>query len=923
MALNSNEQGQISIFFSASLVVLVSIIAFVINVGLFVKAKINLQNATDAAAYAGAAVQARQLSKIAHLNWEMRNIYKEWLYKYYVVGNLNIDGVKNANATSDAAMNFTMQADLNVLTNVRTEDPYNFPSVCIHLEGSETNICRRYAVPGLPEFGSSNLPGAEAASRSFQDALIATKIRDCVARSQLNMMVAATWAYNVIASDTADSFSGRGPAIMADRQGAWPRAIELAMRIRNLENIVNREPLGSICTNPGSVPGINCSRNINEITSQSFMGNERAVKAFYSGFRNIGGSYEQDEMKTSFTLTELPVGPFTEANADRASMLLIPPGKAAALKKYYLDLKLMTVNLATFYSAMIPRSEADTSGACDVTKAAIPVPGYPLGYYKNPDVLTYYAVKGEASFVGMFNPFSEDIKLTAFAAAKPMGGRIGPTLFYQPAGSTGIFTRDETDPVKRRSIPYIASLDIVGTKQRVPQGDTSGRVGNVSYVDGTAELGKFFPGMPLPVNGVASTARFWLDAPNRPVGGRISEASGVQFGIPNLVYDYKRPGSFTNEGYAADTSVKLNIIKTSPGSVTNATGLFSQSQFAKFRGTLGPTMSIADMENGVARVRAPTAYEAANYLIPTPFEQTSRSPVNLGHFGQIPGQVSRDFGGVKRYDSYIYAPLYGSEQQDLLYSGLAEVTGTIYAFMVAQQTGMRKYITAMNEAARAIYKQADLMSSSASGSRQGYVDAAKGVSDIADFDGDLTGQNPESCASLAGIFLHFYYGPPGPLPTGFGNIPRAGTRTDANGQTVSVACPTTLSLLIQTYFSAGGADPRFRADRYLMEYSWHPPSFQSEIPSGLGIYSAYVPGGFTGAGFDGTFTNLSVISEMMRRNFYSTKLIAIKSLVNGGSYTEATHNFYITSEGSVNKGTQVKQGTFVNSLQASEVLPDH
>ena len=36
--------------------------AFVINVGLFVKAKINLQNATDASAFEGAAVQARQMT---------------------------------------------------------------------------------------------------------------------------------------------------------------------------------------------------------------------------------------------------------------------------------------------------------------------------------------------------------------------------------------------------------------------------------------------------------------------------------------------------------------------------------------------------------------------------------------------------------------------------------------------------------------------------------------------------------------------------------------------------------------------------------------------------------------------------------------------------------------------------------------------
>ena len=62
-------------------------------------------------------------------------------------------------------------------------------------------------------------------------------------------------------------------------------------------------------------------------------------------------------------------------------------------------------------------------------KAAIPVAGYPLGFVKNPDILTYYAVKGESYFTGLMSPFTSPIKMVAYAAAKPFGGRIGPYLF--------------------------------------------------------------------------------------------------------------------------------------------------------------------------------------------------------------------------------------------------------------------------------------------------------------------------------------------------------------------------------------------------------------------------------------------------------------------------------------------------------------
>src|SRR5262245_2107007 len=82
--------GQMSIFLGITLIIALTVLGFVINVGLFVKAKINLQNAVDAAAWAGAAVQARQLTNIAYLNWEIRNTYKEWMFKYYVLGQLSL-----------------------------------------------------------------------------------------------------------------------------------------------------------------------------------------------------------------------------------------------------------------------------------------------------------------------------------------------------------------------------------------------------------------------------------------------------------------------------------------------------------------------------------------------------------------------------------------------------------------------------------------------------------------------------------------------------------------------------------------------------------------------------------------------------------------------------------------------------------------
>ena len=88
LATAAAQAGQLSMFLGVTLIIIICLLAFIINVGLFVRAKINLQNAVDAAAYSGAATQARLLTQIAYVNWEMRNNLKEWMFKYYVLGQL-------------------------------------------------------------------------------------------------------------------------------------------------------------------------------------------------------------------------------------------------------------------------------------------------------------------------------------------------------------------------------------------------------------------------------------------------------------------------------------------------------------------------------------------------------------------------------------------------------------------------------------------------------------------------------------------------------------------------------------------------------------------------------------------------------------------------------------------------------------------
>lgn len=898
----TNENGQISIFFSASLVVLITVIAFVINIGLFVKAKINLQNATDAAAFSGAAVQARQLTTIGHLNWEMRNIYKEWMFKYYVVGNLNIEDVEDPSAISGNAVSFRLRPTTNPLEpdpNRRLmKDQYNFPSVCIHLAGSQTNLCKRYSVPGLPEFGSSGLPGAEQASRAFINTLIGTKVLDCIDQTKLNMLVNLTWAYNVFL-DTEETIVQQGPQILADRMGAWPKAVEVAMRIRNLERAVNREAMnGGVCATQQSGGGITCRRTIDSVMSDKALGNERVMKAFFSGYRNIGGGDLEDEMKASFTLTEIPPTTTDLGGSKSASYLLVPEQKAQQYKKPYLDLHLMMVNYATFYNAFIPRASANpgagdtdikgTSGACDVSKVAMPVPGYPMGFYKNPDVLTYYAVKGEAQFTGMFNPFTSDqIKLTAYSAAKPFGGRVGPMLFLQPPNQEYYVGRN--DPTKRRSVPYIASLEFQGTKH--PLNGT-----NIA-------LGEFAPGIPLPIN--FDDSYFWLRSEDSPLGGYIA-GGDVQFGLPNLVYDYQT--GFTSTGYTSPAT-KINTIFTrNPEGDDKAIGLFSKFQLQQFKGTaLNAQVSQDLLAQEIRRVRAPTNYESANYLIPSP--DTVNQRLGIDSVGFVPGPKS-NLPGVDTYQVPIYAPLYSGDQTDVLWTNPSEVVSTVFEFLRAQKSGIDKYRKSMIKAAITINKMGDELVSDASGAKAGFTRAANGVADVPDLNNlSATDQQIQSCESLAGVFLFFYYGDNALEPNIVANRP---------------GCPQTLGENLRKYFGTNNpANGGFSPTHYLMDYSFNPA--MRGAPNSL--FSAYMPGTFTGVAGSGVFSNpiagSDVADETMRRNFYSTKFVQLRSLTGAGPWNENSSNFVIMSEGSLNNsGPDARQEQYKNPLDAQSVGVD-
>jgi hypothetical protein len=314
-------------------------------------------------------------------------------------------------------------------------------------------------------------------------------------------------------------------------------------------------------------------------------------------------------------------------------------------------------------------------------------------------------------------------------------------------------------------------------------------------------------------------------------------------------------------------------------------------------GVIGPE----DLERAIYRAKAPTLYEAANYLIPFPSAEFQNNSPVLDSFGFVPRNPTKTFNGVKVYQTNVYAPLFRSNDQvDVLFENSNQVKSAIFDLMRFQEMGLKKYLAGLNLAAKSLYDESSRVTGTQAGTAVGYKTAAAKISDVANFlapQKDIMEMRPMSCDSMAGQFMHFYYGHPDL---------RLGMEPDPTPD-----CPLTLGKQLEDYFSSGNFD----ANYYPMEVSW-----TNEIPNKDSfILSAYRPGPFTGVSPYGTFQNIiagSNIRETMQRNSYSTKFIPLNSLTGGPGYTEVRGIPLISEGDSTPRTMETFQRAFKNSLDA-------
>ena len=92
--------------------------------------------------------------------------------------------------------------------------------------------------------------------------------------------------------------------------------------------------------------------------------NERSIKAFWSGYRNLANNDPNTDLKGSFKLTELsPIE--LQANTGNLNGLLNP----ANVSKYYVDLSLNLINYAAFYTLFMTYTDSFNNGQIQASAA--------------------------------------------------------------------------------------------------------------------------------------------------------------------------------------------------------------------------------------------------------------------------------------------------------------------------------------------------------------------------------------------------------------------------------------------------------------------------------------------------------------------------------------------------------------------------
>lgn len=390
-----SQKGQMAIFLVLIFQVLFVFFAMTINVGLVVYDKINLQNATDMAAYYAAQKQAELLNQIGHVNYQVRQAYKLLTFRLRVIGSASI-GLGNGSRLPPHPIFTAPQISQEEAAFTPGWGKKPAPAVCIgsslwheyaKTEGNNTiSLCR-----DLAGFAKITLPSGTGAGplgapiQAAIDKVSANQELRCKTVGMMNWQLAASFllGYRIEAEKRgemlqklADNMSQPAQS-MLDFRG---QSIMTGARNTLKKNLTDAQAgtlqMSMVNSLSSDVPG-DCSKPDYWLPKVNIFPVVTYVKMFWTG--------------TWCTNDVVP---------NRGGEASLPPAS---------------------YRALIKGKNNDLLASVWTDGRS-----YPMGVEKNPWCMPYMGIKASTSPRKIFAPFGGATSLQVESYAKPFGGRIGP-----------------------------------------------------------------------------------------------------------------------------------------------------------------------------------------------------------------------------------------------------------------------------------------------------------------------------------------------------------------------------------------------------------------------------------------------------------------------------------------------------------------
>ena len=415
-----NSRGQVAIFIALMFQVLFLFFAMIVNVGLLVHHKINLQNSVDLAAYYGASKQAEVLNAISHVNYQIRQSWKLLVWRQKVLGTAGVDPTNFAFPYKKLSANLAVTEKLaGDGPGTKTSSIFEKPTFCITYSPHEIrgagaavtteNTCKLMydaSFVKLPTASVLFLPGFNTFGKTVANAITS----------------AATQAFNRCADTGALNYLIGGMFIAAHYRDSEERAYLMNFLATGLSGEEdNFYELSGDQVKTGLEKTL--KKNLTDANSATVK-YEIYNSLASSSCRNATTPQGTNQPQWMVPIFTYPIWRYLDCNSNLNTADGTIVSSSRQLVKGQLPALLGTAN-------------PDYQAGVNAVKEALQPRTTLMGFEKDPWCVPYVGVRATAKPKIPFMPLSE-VEISAEAYSKPFGGRMGPWYIkYWPQAVTG------------------------------------------------------------------------------------------------------------------------------------------------------------------------------------------------------------------------------------------------------------------------------------------------------------------------------------------------------------------------------------------------------------------------------------------------------------------------------------------------------